>query len=213
MVYLEYSLTLSNLEGRRRGNPFAMGEVIRFPQNGGQPALRRILDAEGKCLRLAPAGAELKPNEYREGVAGFVIQDGELLLERRSDRLDGGNLLDICSGHVEYPEEPVDAMRRELAEELGLEAQSLFLLGTSTMDFGEKLKSKDWFLYFFVVFVPRGQGLRIDEDEVSEILRIQPEEFTRLLSDELLKFPDNVPMRLIANALLKRCTAHRWTAY
>lgn len=57
----------------------------------------------------------------REAVAFILVRDGSFLVERRSHtkELDPGTLA-IPGGHVEEGEGPEEALRREMAEELGV---------------------------------------------------------------------------------------------
>jgi 8-oxo-dGTP pyrophosphatase MutT (NUDIX family) len=59
-------------------------------------------------------------------VAGVMIKDGRILLCHRSaDRQWYPDVWDLPGGHVELGESPTEALRRELAEELGVSVHSL----------------------------------------------------------------------------------------
>src|SRR6478735_7311049 len=59
-------------------------------------------------------------------VAGVMIKDGRILLcHRAADRRWYPDVWDLPGGHVEFGESPTEALRRELAEELGVSVHSL----------------------------------------------------------------------------------------
>jgi 8-oxo-dGTP diphosphatase len=59
-------------------------------------------------------------------VAGVMIKDCRILLCHRSaDRQWYPDVWDLPGGHVEFGESPSEALRRELAEELGVSVHSL----------------------------------------------------------------------------------------
>ncbi|WP_433611233.1 (deoxy)nucleoside triphosphate pyrophosphohydrolase [Prescottella agglutinans] len=58
----------------------------------------------------------------REVVAAAVIRDGRLLLAQRTRPVELAGLWELPGGKVEPDESPAEAVRRELREELGVEA-------------------------------------------------------------------------------------------
>ncbi|GAB2658901.1 NUDIX domain-containing protein [Prescottella soli] len=58
----------------------------------------------------------------REVVAAAMIRDGRLLLAQRTRPVELAGLWELPGGKVEPDESPADAVRRELREELGVEA-------------------------------------------------------------------------------------------
>jgi len=57
-------------------------------------------------------------------VAAIVVRDGRVLAMRRASTKDAGaGLWETISGRVERDEDPLDAVRREIAEESGLEVR------------------------------------------------------------------------------------------
>src|SRR6266404_1575901 len=65
--------------------------------------------------------------------SGIILRDGSVLLVRRATEPYQGTWM-FPSGFVEYGEHPVDTLRREIAEETGLQAQSEEFLGVYQSD-------------------------------------------------------------------------------
>ncbi len=56
-------------------------------------------------------------------VAAFIVNDNKVLLARRSDNKNAApGRFHFPGGHVEFGEQPEEALRRELLEELGVSA-------------------------------------------------------------------------------------------
>lgn len=55
-------------------------------------------------------------------VVGFIIHDGKLLIVKRSSKAKFlPNYYELPGGHVEFGEEPKEALKREIKEELGVD--------------------------------------------------------------------------------------------
>jgi len=67
--------------------------------------------------------AHLTPTGLRIVVAGALIRDGLLLAARRSSPSELAGKWELPGGKVEEGELPIEAMRRELIEELGIDVQ------------------------------------------------------------------------------------------
>ena len=64
--------------------------------------------------------------EGREVVAGLLVRDGRVLLcHRFAGRQWFPDVWDLPGGHVECGEPPINALARELEEELGIRIQHL----------------------------------------------------------------------------------------
>lgn len=86
------------------------------------------------------------------GTLAYVIRDGRVLLVHRTARDDDAHLgkYNGLGGKLERDEDAVAGVRRELAEEAGIEATSIRLRGTiSWPGFGRD--GEDWFGFMFVV--------------------------------------------------------------
>ena len=74
---------------------------------------------------------------------GLILRDDEVLVSRRRDDQSFANMLEFPGGKQEAGESPVLALRRELREELGIEAGDVapFALIPSCYDEGDFLLS------------------------------------------------------------------------
>lgn len=73
-------------------------------------------------------------------VAAAAIKNanGEILISRRADHLHQGGLWEFPGGKIEAGETPEQAVRREIAEELGLALESLYPLLTVTHRYSDR---------------------------------------------------------------------------
>ena len=99
-------------------------------------------------------------------VVAFTDQD-ELVLVRQYRPAVERQTLELPSGHVEPNEPPAESARRELAEECGLDAPRLELLGTMVSDSGRN-ENKIW-CYLAAKVMPLGADY-VPEPGVKRIL-------------------------------------------
>jgi ADP-ribose pyrophosphatase len=99
-------------------------------------------------------------------VVAFTDQD-ELVLVRQYRPAVERHTLELPSGHVEPNEPPAESARRELAEECGLDAPRLELLGTLISDSGRN-ENKIW-CYLAAKVSPLGAAY-VPEPGVERIL-------------------------------------------
>jgi len=99
-------------------------------------------------------------------VVAFTNQD-ELVLVRQYRPAVERHTLELPSGHVEPQEPPAESARRELAEECGLDAPRLELLGTLISDTGRN-ENRLW-CYFAATLTPLGADY-VPEPGVERIL-------------------------------------------
>ncbi len=115
------------------------------------------------------------PMEMLECVALMLIKDGSVLAERRSlTKLLAPGAVAIPGGHLEAGESPEDGVRRELSEELELEAGDLLYV-CSLLDCSEELRR----LHYYAIEVWDGE---MANNEAAELLWIP------LASPEILDF-------------------------
>lgn len=101
-----------------------------------------------------------------QSVAAVVIQDGRVLLVRHTYGPGKGKLI-IPGGYVKWGETPQDAVKRELLEETGIQAEPKGILGI-------RFNQKDWYVVFQADYLS-GEA-RSDGDENSEAVWIPVEE-------------------------------------
>ena len=76
--------------------------------------------------------------EYRQiGAYGILIKDNKILLiKKKTGPYDG--LLDLPGGTIEFNERPIDALKREFKEEVGINVTSADLLDSDSIAFDWK---------------------------------------------------------------------------
>jgi 8-oxo-dGTP pyrophosphatase MutT (NUDIX family) len=79
-------------------------------------------------MNAAPEAREIE--RFRPAIYGILIQDGRVLLVRAPPAFLG--VVGFPGGGIELGESPLDALRREFAEETGLEIEPLRVLWATT---------------------------------------------------------------------------------
>jgi ADP-ribose pyrophosphatase YjhB (NUDIX family) len=92
------------------------------------PRCRSRLEGDDKRVECAQCGFVSYGNPVPTATAVVVGEDGRLLLGRRALEPDKDRW-DLLGGFLEEGEHPLDALRRELAEESGLEIEPGDFLG------------------------------------------------------------------------------------
>ncbi len=103
---------------------------------------------------------------WTQSVAGVLIRDGKVLLARHTYGGGKGKLI-IPGGYLNQGEMPAEALMREYMEEVGLQIAVGDLLGI-------RFNRKDWYAVFKVELVDGAP--KADQDEISEVLWLPPEE-------------------------------------
>lgn len=124
-------------------------------------------------------GAEDINNKFPRGVEVVVSatienKDGKILLVKSSKWF---NKLTMPGGHIEPGEKMIEALKREIKEETGLDVESKEILS-----FGELINSKDFHrpmhcIYFdFLCELKNGDEITLDNDELNDYVWVTPEE-------------------------------------
>ena len=103
------------------------------------------------------------------GVIGVLTHGPALLMVRRAAGVARGGFWCFPGGHVEPGETPRDAIRRELAEELGIDTTPTKRLGSV------RVPDADYILVVWRVCHVEGE-LRIAKDEIAEARWLTPPE-------------------------------------
>ena len=113
-------------------------------------------------------------------IASLVDNDGRVLLLERSD---GDDLWGFPGGAMEPGEGAVQALRREVCEETGLEVEPVGLIGVySSPDFAFEYPNGDRVQPVSVLFDCRivGGSLKLDQDEVIGARYFGPDELPKM---------------------------------
>lgn len=102
-----------------------------------------------------------------EVAAGLVFRDGKLLIARRRPDVHLGNFWEFPGGKREAGETFEQCLRRELAEELGIEAEVGKIVETLTHEYPERTVE----LKFFLCRWTRHEAQTIDCAEIAWINR------------------------------------------
>ncbi len=101
-----------------------LGATICTPRRPDCPhcPLRTVCDARSKGLQeKLPVKTRRKATPHYDVVVAVIIKGGRVLIDRRSDAGMLGGLWEFPGGKVEPGESPVQAVRREVREEIGIE--------------------------------------------------------------------------------------------
>lgn len=97
---------------------------------------------------------------WGQSVAGIVLKNDQVLLARHTYGGGKGKLI-IPGGYVKWGETPQDAVKREIMEETGIEAEPLNIAGI-------RFNQKDWYVIFTARYI--GGEARSDHEENSEVV-------------------------------------------
>jgi len=123
-----------------------------------------------------------------EIVVGALVRDSRVLLgHRRADRRDFPGRWSLPGGHVEPGERPVDALVRELREELGVEAT---VSGAPSLRLERRPDTDDGMIQdVWVVTAWAGSPTNLAEDEHDELRWVPADELPHLD----LAHPEHLP--------------------
>lgn len=123
-------------------------------------------------------------NLWHREVACWIINDNnEILLQRRSaNKKQQPNMLSITAGHIEMNESPIQAVLREVSEEVGIKnvkERDFIYLDTF------KAENKNNYHYKYVYILKTDKNLKqltMQKSEVSELLYVSLEKLKKMLS-------------------------------
>ncbi len=94
------------------------------------------LEQKNKTLYICSSCHKETYNNPRAAVAVVVIDGRNILLARRSNHPNKGRL-DPIGGFLDYNEQPLDGLRREIGEETNLDIDIGPIVGVYTHEYGE----------------------------------------------------------------------------
>ena len=131
--------------------------------------------------------------KYPEPTVGALIlnSEGKMLLVKSHK---WGDLYTIAGGHVEVGETLVEALRREIKEEVGLRISEVRLLMTQEAIFSPEFYKRRHFIFFDFVCRCDDDNVVVDGNEIQSCLWEEPKEalrktldsFTRRMVEEFL---------------------------
>ncbi len=149
-----------------------LGGVFKYCPKCGAAALRPV---GLKMLRCAACGFELYLNPAA-AVAGVIVDEqGRMVVLVRGKEPAKGKW-DLPGGFVDPGETAEDALRREVREEIGLEATTLRYLGSwpNVYEYmGVRYRTLDM---GFVCAAARASQAKPREAEIAEVLFLRPQE-------------------------------------
>ncbi len=155
----------------------------------------KVYDNTGKYLRDIDIKEEKSlTDEYLYGVTCFVInQKNEVLMEVRANTELTPGKVDLVSGHVNGSELGLQAMIRELGEEVGIqnvEAKELHSVSrlAKALGFESNGKTRNFFIDFYCL-ITKASHFTIQPEEVESLKWIPMEEAFEMIKSGKTKFP------------------------
>ncbi len=129
----------------------------------------------------------MKTTIYPEPVVGAFITNakGEILLVKSYKWKDKWS---IPGGHVEYGEAMVDALHREVAEEVGLKVKITRLLAIQQVIYPKEFHTKKHFLFFDFLCEYKGGKVKVDNKEIQEYKWTSLKDVPKLKIDSYTKY-------------------------
>ena len=133
----------------------------------------KIYDKTGKYIRDIKVEDEKKlEDEYLYGVTCFVInENNQVLMEERANTELTPGKIDLVSGHVNGNESGLEAIERELREEVGIYGINYNQITklnelSKPLGFESKGKIRNFLIDFYCVFINSKQVTKIQQEEV-----------------------------------------------
>lgn len=150
--------------------------------------------AEKKLGFLLPENQMKRREEvYLKSVTCFIVDKttGDVLLEKRTSNVLNAYSYDLVSGHVDGDEIGLQAMIRELKEEIGIgiEESSINLKKLKEFTPMHFENIGKYFVEFYCLLRSSKDGLEIDENEIDHIEWKPMEEVFRMIKDGETKAP------------------------
>lgn len=141
-----------------------------------------------------PSTATTTNQVFPEPTVGALIvnQQGKILLARSHKWFDKYTL---PGGHIEVGESMVDAVRREVKEEVGLEVEVVEMLLIQEAIFTSEFYKKKHFIFIDFYCKSKDQEVKLDQNEIQDYIWLYPgaaynlklDSFTRKTLDRYLE--------------------------
>jgi len=120
---------------------------------------------------------------YPEGTVGALVvnEKGEVLIVRSHK---WGNKYTVPGGHIELGERAEDAIRREVKEETGLEAEPVELLIVQQAIYPEHFHKHEHYIFMDYVLKAKSSKVELDGRELQDYVWVKPEEALKLDLEE-----------------------------
>ena len=176
----------------------------------------KVYDKSGKYIRDIKIEDEKKlENEYLYGVTCFVInENNQVLMEERANTELTPGKIDLVSGHVNGNETGIEAILRELREEVGIYNVEYNEIGklnelSKPLGFESKGKIRNFLIDFYCVFIDSKQVTKIQKEEVKSYEWVPMNIAIDRIVNGLTKFPKQengkVNYKQVINNLKEKC--------
>lgn len=138
-----------------------------------------VVDSNRKHLNYTKnRGEELEANEYGEGIQVWIINDGKVLMTRRSAKKSHPGSWEIPGGCAQAGEKIIDVVLREMREELGI------MLKESDVEFVCTQLYKKMFvdIYTTKIYVELDK-IKLQIEEVSQAKFVNREELEKMIEE------------------------------
>jgi 8-oxo-dGTP diphosphatase len=136
------------------------------------PRCRHELEGEAKSVRCPACGLVVYANPAPTASAVILDDAGRVLLARRAGD-PGAGLWDLIGGFIDEGEDALDALRREIREELSVEVEVGEYLGAYPDRYGD---GGVYTLNFYWAARITGSEIEVDESELEEVAWFRPDE-------------------------------------
>jgi len=107
----------------------------------------------------------MSENRPQIGVAVFVLKDGKILMQKRIGA-HGADTWSLPGRHLEFGEEPEDAVAREAMEELGVQIKNIRRASYTNDVFSSE--DKHYITLFFVADFDSGEPIIKELDKIEQ---------------------------------------------
>jgi nucleoside triphosphatase len=131
---------------------------------------------------------------YPEATVGALIvnENGEVLIVRSHK---WGGKYSVPGGHIELGERAEDAIRREVKEETGLDADPVELLIVQQAIYPKDFYKHEHYLFMDYVLNAKSRKVQLDQRELQEYVWVKPEDALKM---DLEEYTRNFVQRYLA---------------